>query len=219
MAGDELRREDLEPSVFGIEPNGAVMHQAFVRQMANVRRGSHRTQTRSEVSRTKTKWYRQKGTGRARHGARSAPTFVGGGVSHGPQPRSYRKSMPRQMRRLALRSALATKAAEESIVLIDELAMDAPKTSTMDYLVDAVCDGQTTLVVLSGPNEPIERSIRNLSHVRYLRAGYLNVRDLLGYDRIMMDLAAMESIVAHLGSDEAGSGSAAEVEETADASD
>ncbi len=209
MAGEDLGTEELDPRVFGIEPNVAVMHQALVRQLANARRGTHSVQTRSEVTRTKKKWYRQKGTGRARHGSRSAPIFVGGGVAHGPSPRSYRKSMPKRMRRLALRSALSAKAAEESIVLIDELAMEEPRTAALSSLVDQVCAGQTTLVLLASENDPVERSIRNLPHVRYLRASYLNVRDLLGHDRVMMDRAALEELVAHLGGSDRGEPAAA----------
>lgn len=198
MAGDEVRQQELSGDVFGIEPNRAVMHQALVRQAANARRGTHSTQNRSEVSRTTQKWFRQKGTGRARHGARSANLFVGGSVAHGPRPRSYRQRMPRQMRRLALKSALSAKAADEAIVLLDELAMDVPATAEMRRLVDRLCDGASTLVLLANANEAVERSIRNLPDVRYLRAGYLNVRDLLGYDRLLMPLDALDEVVAHL---------------------
>lgn len=199
MAGEELGTEELDRRVFGVEPNVAVMHQALVRQMANARRGQHSVQTRSEVRRTKKKWYRQKGTGRARHGSRAAPIFVGGGVAHGPAPRSYRKAMPKRMRRLALRSALSAKAAEDSIVLIDDLSMEVPRTADVLRLVDQLCEGETTLVLLAAENDPVERSIRNLPHVRYLRASYLNIRDLLGHERLLMDREALAQVVVHLG--------------------
>lgn len=201
MGGEELRREELPDDVFGIEPNGAVMHQALTRQLANARQGSHHSRTRSEVIRTGSKWYRQKGTGRARHGDRGAGIFVGGGVIHGPKPRSYRKSMPRRMRRLALRSALSAKAADDAIVLVDELAMDAPRTRHMEELIDRICDGRTTLVLLADRNDEIERSIDNLPHVRHLRAAYLNVRDLLGFERLLMDTAGLAEVIDHLGRD------------------
>jgi len=204
LAGDELRRVTLPEDVFGIEPNRAVMHQALVRQLANARRGQHKTQTRSEVSRTTKKWFRQKGTGRARHGARTANIFVGGAVAHGPQPRDYTQQMPRQMRRLALRSALSARAAEDAIALVDDLAMEAPRTRIVRDLVDRVCDGASTLVLLSVPNAAAERSIRNLPHVRYLRAGYLNVRDVLGHERLVITLEALEAIRRHLGTAETG---------------
>ena len=199
MSGASVRDMDLPDSVFGLEPNRAVMHQALVRQMANARQGTRATQTRSDVSRTTQKWFRQKGTGRARHGARTANLVVGGAVAHGPQPKDYRKGMPKRMRRLALRSALSAKAAADAIVLIDGLEMDAPKTREMRDLVDRVCDGESTLVLLADRDEAVERSIRNLPYVRYLRTGYLNVRDLLAYERLLMPVSALDAIIAHLG--------------------
>lgn len=198
MAGKVVRRAALPDSVFGIEPNRAVMHQALVRQLANARQGTHRTRTRSEVDRTTKKWYRQKGTGRARHGSRSANLFVGGYKAHGPQARSYRQRMPRAMRQLALRSALSARAAEEAIVLLEGWQLETPRTKAVRALVDTACDGASSLVLLAEANEAVERSIRNLPHVRYLRAGYLNVRDVLGYDRLIIPLDALETIKAHL---------------------
>jgi len=199
FAGDKLRQLELPESVFGIEPHTGVMHQALVRQLANARRGTHRTQTRSEVDRTKKKWYRQKGTGNARHGSRSANLFVGGYKSHGPQQRDYSQRMPKKMRHLALRSALSAKAAEGAIVLVDGLAMDVPKTQLMRQFVERACQGASALVVLADRNEAVERSVRNLADVRYVRAGYLNVRDLLGHARLVLPLDALEAIVTHLG--------------------
>jgi large subunit ribosomal protein L4 len=198
LAGEELRRVTLPAAVFDIEPNRAAMHQALVRQLANVRRGTHQTQTRSEVSRTGAKWFKQKGTGRARHGDRTANVFVGGAVVHGPQHRDYGQRMPRRMRRLALRSALAVKAREGAVALVDGLAMDEPRTRTISDLVTRVCDDRPTLVLLARRNDNIERSIRNLPHVAYLQAGYLNVRDLLGYDRLLLETDALAQVVAHL---------------------
>jgi large subunit ribosomal protein L4 len=206
MAGEEVRRHQLPEEVFGVEPNEAVMHQALVRQMANARQGTHKTQNRSDVSRTSSKWYRQKGTGRARHGARTANLFVGGAVAHGPIQRDYKQRMPRRMRRLALRSALSVKAAEGAIALMEDLVMDAPRTRDFEDLVFRVCDGEPTLVVLADRNDEVERSIRNLPHVRYLRADYLNVRDLLGSERLMLELEAVEGIVARLGGGAANGG-------------
>jgi len=199
MSGTKVREVELPERVFGIVPNRAVMHQALVRQLANARQGTHSTLTRSGVSRTTQKWFRQKGTGRARHGARTANLFVGGGIAHGPRPRSYRQSMPRQMRRLALRSALSARAAENAIVILDSLHFDAPRTREMRSLVDRLCDGASTLVLLSERNEAVERSVRNLSDVRYLRATYLNVRDVLGHERLLVPMDALGVVVAHLG--------------------
>jgi large subunit ribosomal protein L4 len=199
LEGDELGRVDLPAEVFGIEPNRAVMHQALVRQLSNMRRGSHRTQNRSEVSRTGAKWFRQKGTGRARHGDRTANLFVGGAVAHGPKLRSYRKRMPRQMRRLAVRSALSVKARDGAVLIVQDMAMEEPRTRVVEDLVDMVCDGRTTLVVLAGQNENVERSIRNLPHVRYVRSSYLNVRDILDHEVLMFDVDALPAVADHLG--------------------
>ena len=131
MAGDQVGTIDLPADIFEVEVNVGLMHQAYVRQMANARLGTHKTKTRGEINRTKAKWYRQKGTGRARHGARSAPIFVGGGVAHGPQPRKYSQKMPRKMRRQALRCALSALAADDQIVFVDKLDVEAPKTKVM----------------------------------------------------------------------------------------
>jgi large subunit ribosomal protein L4 len=192
--GKALREADLPESIFGGEPNRALMHQALVRQLANARQGTHDSQTRAEVSRTGKKWFRQKGTGNARHGSRRAPIFVGGGVAHGPHPRSYAKQMPKRMRRAALRSALAAKAAAGEVALIDGLDMEAPRTRDMARLVDAIGAGSSALFVLPGRSEAVERSVRNLSNAKYLHAGYLNIRDLLGYERLIMPLATLESL-------------------------
>ncbi|MCD6291222.1 MAG: 50S ribosomal protein L4, partial [Anaerolineae bacterium] len=144
MAGEVVGQAELPDEIFAAPINQAVMHQALVRQLANARLGTHDTKTRGEVNRTKAKWYRQKGTGRARHGSRNAPIFVGGGVAHGPHPRKYTKRMPRKMRRLALRSALSVKASEERIIVLDVLHMDEPRTKAMVEMLDALgADGST----------------------------------------------------------------------------
>jgi large subunit ribosomal protein L4 len=198
-SGKKVGNLDLRDDIFGIEPNTSVMHQALVRQQANARLGTHKTKSRGEVQGTTAKWYRQKGTGRARHGDRKAPIFVGGGQAHKPRPRDYSKKMPRKMRRLALRSALSTKAAAEEIVILDELAFDDPKTVSMLELLDNLEIEGSAVVLLPEPNEYVEKSARNLQDVKTLRAGYLNVRDLLGYDYVIMPkdtVSAIESFLA-----------------------
>ncbi len=198
MAGEEVDSIELPASIFEAKINRDLMHQALVRQMANKRLGTHKAKGRSEVSRTTAKAYRQKGTGRARHGSRRAPIFVGGGVAHGPQPRSYTKDMPRKMRRAALRSALSVKASNGDIVVLDEIQMEMPKTKEMAAMVQRLVDGQSTLLLLAARDENIERSARNIPTVKTLRAGYLNIRDLLGYDKIVLPLAALEAITSFL---------------------
>jgi large subunit ribosomal protein L4 len=202
--GKKVGEVELRPDIFEVPVNVSLMHQAFVRQMANARLGAHKTKSRSEVIRSKSKWYRQKGTGRARHGSRNANLFVGGGIAHGPKPREYTKKMPRKMRRAALRSALSAKAAEDQIVVVDGLEMEAPTTKEMVQVLRSLglggdgVSGQV-LILLPDRNELVEKSARNLPQVKTLRASYLNVRDLLGYDRVLMPVGALEVIESILG--------------------
>jgi large subunit ribosomal protein L4 len=199
IAGEAVGAVDLRDDIFGIEPNESVMHQALVRQLANRRLGTHKTKSRGEVVRTKAKWYRQKGTGRARHGSRNAPIFVGGGVAHGPKPRRYTKKMPRKMRRLALRSALSAKAAEEQIIVLDAIDFEVPKTRAMlDTLRNLNVD-TSAIILLPERNENIERSANNLSDVKTLRANYLNVQDLLKYDYVIFSTDALAVVEEILG--------------------
>lgn len=199
MAGKEVNSVDLPASIFEAKINRDLMHQALVRQLANARLGTHKAKGRSEVNRTGAKAYRQKGTGNARHGSKRAPIFVGGGVAHGPLPRKYTKQMPRKMRRAALRSALSIKAENEAIVLVDDLALDAPKTRDMKAFVRAVVADGSALILLPGRNENVEKSTRNLSDVKALHADYLNIRDLLGYEKIVIPLAALNVLTNFLG--------------------
>ncbi len=199
MAGDQVGTIELSPAIFEVEVNTGLIHQAYVRQMANARLGTHKTKSRGEVDLTKAKWYRQKGTGRARHGARSAPIFVGGGVAHGPKPRDYSKKMPRKMRRQALRSVLSALAQDDQIVVVDELKLDTPKTSAMRAILSNLTGDQKTLVLMAERDDAVERSIRNLGNARVLRASYLNVRDLLSADRVVIPQAALDVIESFLG--------------------
>lgn len=202
MAGKEVNSVDLPASIFEAKINRDLMHQALVRQLANARQGTHKAKGRSEVNRTGAKAYRQKGTGNARHGSKKAPIFVGGGVAHGPLPRKYTKQMPRKMRRAALRSALSVKAGNEAIVLVDELTLDGPKTRDMKQFVQTLVANESALVLLPGRNENVEKSARNLADVKALQASYLNIRDLLGYDKIVMPLAALDVITNFLGTED-----------------
>ncbi len=198
MTGREIGTVDLAASVFSARVNRDLMHQALVRQLANARLGTHKTKSRSEVNRTGAKWYRQKGTGRARHGSKRAPIFVGGGVAHGPKPRSYRKDMPRKMRREAIRSALTAKFASGDVVFLDEMVVDSPKTKTMVDRLSNLTEGVSTLLVIANVDENLEKSTRNIADVKTLRANYLNIRDLLGYRKIVVSLDALEVIQGSL---------------------
>lgn len=197
--GKQVGEIELRSDIFEVPINVPLMHQAFVRQMANARQGTHNTRSRGEISRTKAKWYRQKGTGRARHGSRNANLFVGGGIAHGPSPRDYTKKMPRKMRRAALRSALSAKAAEKQIVVVDELALETPKTKEMVQVLEGLGLGQRVLILLPERNEPVEKSAQNLPQIKALRANYLNVRDLLGCDQVLVPVGALQVIESILG--------------------
>lgn len=195
MNGQQVSTVDLPADIFEVEINVGLMHQAYVRQMANARQGNHKTKSRGEINLTKTKWYRQKGTGRARHGAKSAPIFVGGGIAHGPRPRKYTQSMPRQMRRQAIRSTLSALVRDGQLVIVDKLEMASPKTRMMIDVLDRVAgEGNSTLVLLAEHNENVERSVNNIPNAMYLRVNYLNVRDLLKHDKVIMALDSLEVI-------------------------
>lgn len=197
--GEKVDEIELRPDIFEAPINVPLMHQALVRQLANARLGTHKTKTRGEVNRTTRKWYRQKGTGRARHGSRNAPIFVGGGIAHGPQPRSYKQRMPRKMRRAALRSALSVKAGQQQIVVVDRLELPEPKTKEMIGVLQRLNVGENALILLPERNEVVEKSARNLPKVKTLHAGYLNVRDLLQYEKVLMPLGALQVIESILG--------------------
>ncbi len=204
MSGEEVSSVDLPADIFEAKVNRDLMHQALVRQLANKRLGTHKAKTRAEVNKSTRKIYRQKGTGNARHGSRKAPIFVGGGVAHGPLPRKYVKKMPRKMRRAALRSALSVKAGNGDIVVLDKIGMDSPKTKQMVMMMNRLTDSSSALLLLAGHDNNVEMSARNAADVKTLLASYLNVRDLLGYDKLVMPLDALEAIQTILSVDTDG---------------
>ncbi len=199
QAGEQVGTTELRDDIFGITPNQDVMHQALVRQLANARQGTSATKTRAEVAGGGTKPWKQKGTGRARQGSTRAPHWRHGGIVFGPTPRSYRQDMPRKMRRLALRSALSVKAAEGQLRIVEDLKLDAPKTRDMEAILGGLAIDSSTLIVLPEANPIVQKSAANISDVKTLRAHYLNVRDLLGYDYVVMPLSAVKSIESYLG--------------------
>ncbi|MBI3363232.1 MAG: 50S ribosomal protein L4 [Chloroflexi bacterium] len=199
LQGEKIKTVELPPEIFEAEINESLMHQALMRQLANARLGTHKTKSRGEVSGGGKKPYKQKGTGHARQGSRRAPQFKGGGKVHTPQPRDYTLKMPRQMRRAALRSALSVKAAGAQIVVVDQLELDAPKTSVMIEALGKLGVEGSALVLLDAKNENVEKSVRNIAGAKILRANYLNVRDLLGCDIVVMPLGALDVIKSFLG--------------------
>ena len=202
LEGKKLREVELPSAIFEAPINVDLMHQAYVRQMANARLGTHETKVRSEVSGGGAKPYKQKGTGRARQGSRRAAQWVGGGRIHTPHPRSYEQRMPKKMRQAALRSALSAKAADAGVVVIDEFSLSEAKTKVMATTLKNLVGGSTALVILPAKDEAydlVTKTTNNLSDTKVLLAGYLNIRDLFGYDKLILPVKALDALVANLG--------------------
>ncbi|GAP19821.1 50S ribosomal protein L4 [Leptolinea tardivitalis] len=202
MEGKKVRTVELPASVFEAPINLDLMHQAFQRQMANARLGTHQTKTRSEVSGGGKKPWHQKGTGRARQGSSRSPVWKGGGGAHTPHPHLYTQAMPLKMRRAAVRSALTVKAQEANIVVVDELKLNEPKTRLMASALNNLVGQASALVLIPEKNESSEwivRSTNNLPDAKVLMAGYLNIRDLMVFDKLVLPLAALDVIATNLG--------------------
>jgi large subunit ribosomal protein L4 len=194
MAGEAVGQVELDDSIFAAPINRPLMHQALLRQLANARLGTHKTKGRSEVAGGGRKPWRQKGTGRARQGSTRAAQWRGGGIIFGPTPRSYAQQMPRKMRHAAVRAALASKAADERIVVLDDLALAEPKTREMAEMLKRLQVDSTVLILMAGEDLAVARSASNLPYVKLLRAHYVNVRDLLTYDYLVMPQSALTVI-------------------------
>jgi large subunit ribosomal protein L4 len=196
MGGEKVGETELADTVFAAPVNEDVMHQALVRQLANARLGTHQTKTRGLVAGGGRKPWRQKGTGRARQGSTRAPQWRKGGTVFGPHPRSYEQQMPRKMRQSAVRSALSVKAAADQIILLDALRMEQPKTKDMMNLLQSLGVQDSALILLPQRDDAVERSVGNIPAVKTLRANYLNIRDILGYETLVVPLEALEVIEA-----------------------
>jgi large subunit ribosomal protein L4 len=202
VEGKKLRQVELPAAVFEAPINVDLMHQAYVRQMANARLGTHKTKSRGEVSGGGRKPWRQKGTGRARQGTIRAPQWVGGGRVHTPRPRSYEKRMPRKMRQAALRSALSVKAAEASVVVVDNLVLAESKTRLMVEALGHLVGEASALLLLPEKNQDYDVAMRtseNIPDAKVLLASYINIRDLLGFDKVVISLKTLDALNAHLG--------------------
>ena len=184
--GERNGEVDLPKTIFDETPNMPVMHQAYLRQMANARQGTASTKTRGEVAGGGAKPYRQKGTGRARHGSIREPSMKGGGTVFGPHPRSYAHGMPRQMRRLALRSALSQKALDNQVRVIESFVFDEPKTKQAAELMEAIGFDSSILVVLPAPNVVVSRSFENLNGTKTILARNINIRDLFTHTYLLL---------------------------------
>ena len=193
IKGEEVKDIKLNENIFGIEPNNKVLYDAIILSRASLRQGTHKTKVRSEVSGGGRKPWRQKGTGRARQGSIRAVQWVGGGVAFGPQPRDYSKKMNRKERRLALKSALAVKAAD--MIILDELKVATPKTKDMlNILTTLKVNDVKTLLVVKELDENIILSSRNLDNVTLLEAEEINVLDLVANEKVVITEEALKAI-------------------------
>jgi large subunit ribosomal protein L4 len=202
MQGEKLRQVELPASVFEAKVNIDLMHQAYQRQMANARLGTHQTKVRADVAGGGRKPWKQKGTGRARQGSTISAQWVGGGRIHTPHPRKYTQAMPRKMRQAALRSALSAKAAESGIVVVDELKFDKAKTGAVAGALNTLVGDATVLVLMSTKDEAYDRTTRaggNIPDAKILLASYVNIRDLLAHEKVILPLATLDVLAAHLG--------------------
>jgi large subunit ribosomal protein L4 len=190
--GERNGEVDLPDAIFNEKPNIPVMHQAYLRQLANARQGTASTKTRATVRGGGAKPYRQKGTGRARHGSIREPSMKGGANVFGPRPRDFSQRMPKQMRRLALRSALSQKAMEEKVRVIEAFVFDEPKTKQAQELMDAIGFDSTTLVVLPAPNYTVSRSFENLVTAKIVLARNLNIKDIFSHTYMLISKDSIE---------------------------
>ncbi len=192
--GKEAGTVELPQAVFGAKPHKAVMHEVLVAQLAARRLGTHSTKTRGEVRGSTRKIYRQKGTGRARHGSRKAPLFKGGGIIFGPKPRDYTQDTPKRVRRMAVRSALSAKAAEGRVVVVEPLRLEGPRTKTVAELLDRLPVAGKTLMVVPAPDGILTRSAANLPGVKVVVAASLTLHDVLASDYIVLTRPGIDAV-------------------------
>ncbi|WP_461201270.1 50S ribosomal protein L4 [Anoxybacillus sp. TBDG-1] len=192
--GENIGEIELNDAVFGIEPNKHVLFEAVIMQRASLRQGTHKTKNRAEVSGGGRKPWRQKGTGRARQGSIRSPQWRGGGIVFGPVPRSYSYKLPKKVRRLAIKSALSSKVLENSIVVLDNLTLEAPKTKEMVKILNNLSVDRKALIVTVDANENVILSARNIPGVTVVTASGINVLDVLNHDKLIITKAAVEKV-------------------------
>ena len=202
LKGERTDSIDLPEEIFAAKVNVDLMHQAYQRQMANARLGTHNTKRRGEVRGGGAKPWKQKGTGRARRGSMINAQSVGGGRIHTPKPRDYSQAMPQKMRRAALRSALTVVANDAKLVMVDSMEMKNAKSSDLAKAIKMLAGDKRALVLVpdkSEKNENLIKSGRNLAEAKLLQANYLNIRDLLSFEKVIIPLASLEVIKGYLG--------------------
>jgi large subunit ribosomal protein L4 len=196
QTGKKVGEQELDPAVFDVQVNVPLMHQVVTAGMAAQRSGTHSTKTRAEVSGGGKKPWRQKGTGRARHGSNRSPVWVGGGVAHGPKPRDHEKRVPKKMKRQALRSALTDRAREGRIAVVEGLSFDAPSTKDALGVLEGLKAEGLVLLVLTAPDPVVEKSFRNLPHVRIAFSGNLGTHEVLYADWVVFTKDALQGVKA-----------------------
>ncbi len=194
VSGEQVSEMELKDSVFGVEINEHAMHQVVKNQLANKRQGTKSVLTRSEVRGGGRKPWRQKGTGRARHGTIRSPLWVGGGVTFAPKSRDYSYTLPKKLKRVAMKSALSSKVASEQIKILEELKLDAPKTKEMANILKSLEAGKKALIVITDNDEAIVRSAKNIPGVQTISVNTLNVYDILKYDHFIITKDAVERV-------------------------
>lgn len=188
---------DLDDAIFGLEPRADILHRCVVYQLAKRQQGTHKAKERGEVKMTSKKWGRQKGSGGARHGNRAAPQFRGGGKAHGPRPRSHEVGLPKKVRRLALKHALSAKAAEGSLIIIDEAKLAEAKTKSLIEAFSKM-NIENALIVDASVDENFGLATRNLASIDMLPVIGANVYDILRKDKLVLTKAAVEGLEARL---------------------
>ncbi|WP_166245986.1 50S ribosomal protein L4 [Paenibacillus turpanensis] len=192
--GTQVGEVELADAVFGIEPNTHVLHEAVLMQQASLRQGTHKTKGRSEVRGGGRKPWKQKGTGRARQGSIRAPQWKGGGIVFGPTPRSYAYKLPKKVRRLAIRSALSSKVIDNNIIVLDQLAMNAPKTKEFAAILNNLKIERKALVVAASYDDNLALSARNIPGVKFVAADGINVLDVMVYDKLIITKDAVSKV-------------------------
>jgi len=192
--GSQAGEITLNDEVFAIEPNENAIYDVVIMQQASLRQGTHKVKGRSEVSGGVRKPWRQKGTGRARQGSIRSPQWVGGGRAFGPTPRSYAYKLPRKVRRLALRSALSNKVAENNFIVVDELAFETPKTKLFQEVLNNLQVENKVLVVINKDNDNAQLSARNLPNVKVVDENNVNVYDLVNSEKVIITKAALSNV-------------------------
>jgi large subunit ribosomal protein L4 len=192
--GSQVGEIELADAVFGIEPNVYVMHDAVILQQASLRQGTHKTKGRSEVRGGGRKPWKQKGSGRARQGSIRSPQWKGGGTVFGPTPRSYSIKLPRKVRRLAIRSALSSKVVDNQIIVLDQLALNQPKTKEMAGILNNLKVERKALIVSAEYDENVALSARNIAGVKFVAADGISVLDVLSYDKLIITKDAVQKV-------------------------